>query len=128
MRTLLLMVLLAAGAWASEEHEEGGGARTGPTKAVLAASNEHGMKLSEKALRRLGIQTTRLAGAGPYRVSTKALIYSKEEVGIYRLRDGWYKHIYVEVSGKERGSAAIGARDLKAGQPNLLGRFQTQIA
>lgn len=115
MKVLSLMILLAAGAWASEEHEEGGAARTGPAKAVLEATAERGMKLSDKALKRLGVQTVRLAGTGPYRISTKALVSSKEEVGVYRLRDGWYKHVDVEVSGKERGSAVIQAKDLRPG-------------
>ena len=115
MRTLLLMTLLATGAWASDEHEESGGARTGPTKAVLEASAERGLKLSEKAVKRLGIRTTRLAESGQYRVSIKALVYSQEEVGIYLLRDGWYKHVDVEVAGRERDFAVIQAKGLKAG-------------
>lgn len=115
MKSLLLTVLLAAGAWASEEHSEGGGARTGANKAVLEADAERGLKLSEKAVRRLGVQTARLAGTGPFRVSAKALVHTKEEVGIYRLREGWYKRVDIEVRGTEHGSAVVSAKDLKAG-------------
>lgn len=117
MRALLTItaLLLSLGVDASEDHEEGGGARTGPNKAVLEASADRGMKLADKALRRLGVQTSPLAGVGPYKLTVKALVYSKEEVGIYRLRSGWYKHLDVEVATKERGFAVVRAKDLRAG-------------
>jgi multidrug efflux pump subunit AcrA (membrane-fusion protein) len=115
MKPFFLIGLLAIRVWASEDHNEGGGARTGPAKAVLEANAERGMRLSEKAHKRLGIKTVRLMGTAPLRVPTLALVASKEEVGVYRLRDGWYKHVEVEVSGKERGSAMIRTGDLRPG-------------
>ncbi len=120
MRALALAVLLASGAVASDEHEEGGGARTGPTMAVLEASAKNGLRLSDKALKRLGVKSRKLSGSGSFRVPLSALVYSAEEVGVYRLRDGWYKHIDVEVSGKDRDSAVVRAPGLKVGDEVVI--------
>ncbi|MBI4423515.1 MAG: hypothetical protein HY554_07305 [Elusimicrobia bacterium] len=119
MRVLALAALLAAGAFASEEHEDGG-ARTGQGKAVLEASAKQGLRLSAKALKRLGIKTQRLSGSGGYRVPLPALVYSAEEVGVYRLRDGWYKHVDVEISSKDRDSAVVRSGRLRAGDELVI--------
>ncbi len=104
---LMLSLLLAMPAWASDDHEGGNGARTGKDKAVLEASAEQGMKLSSKAVTRLGIKTAALTGGAPFRVPAAALVYSAEEVGLYLLKDGWYKHVDVELLSKDKASARI---------------------
>lgn len=115
MRALLLIAFLAGGAWAAEEHEEGGGARTGQGKAILEASAERGMKISDKALKRLGVKTVLLYGVGSFRLPAHALIHSEEEIGVYRLREGWYKHVEVELLSKEKNFVVVRAKDLRAG-------------
>lgn len=116
MTRLFLAALLSVCAAASEE--EAGGPRTGQGKAVLEAAPERGMRLSEKALRRLGVRTARLAGA--FRLPLSALIHSEDEVGLYRLRRGWYKRVAVEVLGSERGLAVVRSGELMAGDEVVI--------
>ena len=120
MRALALAALLAGGAFASEEHHEEGGARTGQGKAVLEAGAKQGLRLAEKALKRLGIRTQRLVGPGSYRVPLPALVYAEEEVGVYRLRGGWFKHVDVEVSSKTRDWAIVRSGELRAGDELVI--------
>lgn len=115
MKALLLTALLAAGAWSSEDPGGDSGARTGPDKAVLEASAGQGLKLSDRALKRLGVRTERLSGRGPFRLPIEALVYSTEDVGVYRLRDGWYKHVDVAVSAKDKASVSVSSGELRAG-------------
>lgn len=115
MKAFALIALLFAGVARAHEEAETSGGRTGPNKAVLEASEEHGLKLSDKALRRLGVKTTRLSGAGPFRLPAAALVVSREEASIYRLSDGWYKHLDVEIVSKDRGTVLVRAKNLKAG-------------
>ena len=105
MKIFLMMGLLAGSAFASDDHGAEGGARTGPTKAVLEASAEHGLKLSDKAVKRLGLKTTRLGA--DMRVPPEAVLYFKEEAGIYVSRSGWYKLVEVEVAAKSKRAVTV---------------------
>jgi hypothetical protein len=115
MKTLALVALFLAGAARAHEEGEASGGRTGPNKAVLEASDEHGLKLSEKALRRLGVRTTRLSGAGPFRLPAAALVVSQEEASVYVVRDGWHKRVEVELVSKDKTTVLVRAKGLKAG-------------
>lgn len=114
MKIFLMLGLLAGSAFASDDHEAEGGARTGPTKAVLEASAERGLKLSDKAVKRLGLKTTRLGA--DMRVPAGAVLYFKEESGVYVSRGGWYKLVEVEVAAKTKDAVTVEARSLKAGE------------
>lgn len=59
----------------------------GPGKAVTAADSKRGIQLSEKALKALGIKTRKASGAIP----KEALVISRENAGVYRLREGWFQ-------------------------------------
>lgn len=115
MKLWALVSALVLAAAASGEHEEEGGDRTGPGKAVLEASAERGMRLSEPASKRIGVKTVPVGKEPVHRLPVAALVVSEEEVGVYRLREGWFKHVDVEVVSRERGSAVVRSGDLAAG-------------
>ncbi len=119
MKSLLMITLLAIGAWASEEHEEGGGARTGEGKAILEASAERGMKISEKALKRLGIRTARLAN--PARIPKSALVQSAEETSVFVVRDGWFKRVHADDLKGGEMIVIAGAPLLRVAELDVLG-------
>lgn len=123
MRALLVIALLAAGAWASEDHEEGGGARTGQGKAILEASAERGMKLSEKALKRLGVKTAKLAS--PSRIPKSALVQSAEETSVFVVREGWFKRVHADDLKGGETIVIAGAPLLRVAELDVLGGEET---
>lgn len=119
MKTLVLIALLAAGAWASEEHEESGGARTGEGKAVLAATGERGLKLSDKAIKRLGIKTAKLAS--PSRIPRSALVQTAEETSVFVVREGWFKRVHADDLKGGELIVIAGAPLLRVAELDVLG-------
>lgn len=105
MRTFLLIVALAVA-------DEGGEApaNVGEGKAIVAADAKTGLKLSEAAAKTLGLKTMEAAR----RVPASALVYFHDEVGVYRLRGGWYKLVEVEIVSKGR-EVVIETDELKPG-------------
>ena len=59
-------------------------------KGILDASSEKGIRLSEKAASTLEIKAAALDGNSSHKIPTAALVYFQGQVGVYRLRDGWY--------------------------------------
>lgn len=132
----IFLLLLSLSSWAADKHEpveekeahsdeashkegdehgeEGGGPNVGPGKAVEALDHE-GLKLSAKAKAALGIKSVSLSGNGPHRVPAAGLVYFRDEVGVYRLRDGWFKLVEVRVSERNKREAVIGSSGLKPG-------------
>lgn len=74
-----------------EGEEEESSSSVGPGNAVTAANPETGFQLSEAALKTLGIRTQALLANNTF--PKQAIVYFKDETGVYRLRDGWYKLI-----------------------------------
>ncbi len=81
-----------------EEHEEHGeeeetSSSVGPDKAVTEANPDDGFKLSEKALKALEIQTRAITSQGTVTIPATSLVEFKDEIAVYRLRDGHFKLI-----------------------------------
>lgn len=75
-----------------EGHEEGeASSSVGPGNAVTAADREKGFQLSDEAVKTLGIKTQ--DAPGEFILPKSAIVTFKDETGVYRLRDGWYKLI-----------------------------------
>jgi hypothetical protein len=68
---------------------------SGPGKAVLEASKEEGIRLSEKAKATIGIKTIKVASN--FQIPGTALIHERGEFGVYVKRGEWFKYIEVEV-------------------------------
>lgn len=108
-------LLSMAGSIIGEEAEEAGGARVGPDMAVLAANEKDGMRLSEAAIRRLGLSFLSVKAAEVQTVPVKSLVFFRDEAGVYRVRGGWFKLIEVEVVAKSPREVRIRASGFKPG-------------
>ena len=99
----------------SEEEGEAGGARVGTGKAVTAANERDGMRLSEEAIRKLGLSFSEVKTRIIHPVPLQGLVYFKDEVGVYRVRGGWFKLIEVKVLAKSAQAASIQSSELMPG-------------
>ncbi len=95
--------------------EEEGSSRVGPGKAITEASKKNGIRLSEKAVKTIGIRTETVNSENTHKISPKSLVYFQDEVGFYRLRDGLYKLVEVKVEKKSVTEAIVRTSELKPG-------------
>lgn len=88
-----------------EGHEEAeeASSNVGPGNAVTAADPERGLQLSPEALQTLKIGSVSVPANGV--IPKSAIVTFKDEVGVYRLRDGWFK--LVEGSAKNRNTGVV---------------------
>ncbi len=112
----------AHGSGEKDEHghggneEEEGGNRFGPGKAITAANKKDGIQLSEKALKTLGVTYGSTTGtSGTFKVPLKSVVFSQDEVGIYRFKEGWHKLIEVVLVSKTASEAVIKSSELHTG-------------
>lgn len=98
------------------EAEEGEApkARIGPGKAILEATMDNGIRLSEKAAHNLELFLSPVKQSGFITVPTSALVKFQDFYGVYRKRDGWFKMVEVEPSIKN-GTSVISSKELKIG-------------
>lgn len=74
-----------------------------PEKAILEVSQADGIRISDKAIKTLEIVTNSLSpGSESFSIPPSAIIHSLDKVGVYRLRNGWFK--FIEVKMLERSS------------------------
>ncbi len=81
-----------------EEDEAGISSDVGAGKAVTAADPKRGIQLSGKAVQVLQLKTKPVT-SGSLVLPHEAIVASREETGVYRLRDGWFRLIHGQVSG-----------------------------
>lgn len=98
----------------------------GPEKGVLEANEKEGIKLSPKALQSLGIKAQSISSTSVHSLPISSLIYFQDEVGVYRLRSGFFKLIEGKVSRKtqmiatfESGGLVPGDQVVTEGTPLL---------
>lgn len=105
-----------------ENHEEGNeefSSNVGPGLAVLAAEEDKGIQLSDKAQRTLDIRVQPFSLILPQ----SAIVTSKEETGIYRLRDPWFKLIEGQTADAGNGKVSFRPnrqKDLKKGDQIVI--------
>jgi hypothetical protein len=110
---LILTLTLCIPGFAEEEGEGAQKDRVGPGKAVVAASQEEGIKLSEKAMKTLEIKFLEINGSA-VSVPKSALIQFQDFSAIYRERAGWLKMVEVEPVFKN-GHAIISSKEFRGG-------------
>lgn len=96
----IILVNFQPNAWADED----GAPKLISDKAVIAADKDKGFKLSEPAVKRLGITYETLNEAKIFKVPSGAIVYHESEAGIYIVKEGWFKLVDVEIekfSGKD---------------------------
>lgn len=97
-----------------EDEEESGGS-VGPEKGITEASEEHGIKLSNEAIKSFDLKTISLSGPGPWAVPDSAKMDALEERNIYRFRNGFYKRIDFTILNQTDGQMTIKSKDILAG-------------
>nr|WP_295903301.1 hypothetical protein [uncultured Bdellovibrio sp.] len=103
-----------------ESHEHGGdeseeNASVGPDKGITSFDEHDGFKLSPEALKNFELKTVALKGAVSWEVPASAVLYSGEEVNLYRVREGFYKRIDFDTISKNGSQVKIKSKDLQAG-------------
>jgi hypothetical protein len=74
MKATLFFLLLAASAVSMAEER--------PGKAVYEISSELGMKLTDRALKNIEVQTKKLPDGGALVAPTSSLVYFQDQVGV----------------------------------------------
>ncbi len=110
--TGLLLASVASFSHAEEEAKAPPGA--GPGKAVVAASKEEGIKLSERAMATIGIKTMRLQTN--FLVPSSALVHERGEFGVYVKKGEWFKYVEVEADNPSSSSVKIESKKIQPGE------------
>lgn len=74
------------------ENEEEAIGGVGPNNAVTAADEHDGIKLSPKTVKLIELKTDIYNGQA---IPKSALVFYQDKIGVYRLRDGWFKLVPV---------------------------------
>lgn len=93
------------------DHEESG--RTGPDKAIQEAG-PHGFKLSPEAVKTIGVKLIGVSGP----TVTLPRIYlasSKDKIGVYRFRNGFFKFIPVTIRSSNTSDYVVASPELAPG-------------
>ena len=94
-------------------HEEEENSSVGPKQGITIFSESEGFKLSPEAVKNFELQTIQLKNVEPWTVPSSAILYSGEEVNVYRVRAGFYKRIDFSILSKNGKDVKIKSRDLK---------------
>lgn len=111
LTTVLTLWLIGIGA---EAQEEASGFRAGPNMAVQEASLKDGFRLTDKAKEIIGVKTKALSSK-PYVVPLSALVHYGDKLGVYRLRDGWFKLIEIQKNNKGSTDVSLDNSEFKDG-------------
>lgn len=90
-----VVIVLLSSTFAHSEEEGKTKDRVGPGKAVIAANEKEGFKLSEKAQQSLNLSFSKITSS-KISVPSDALISFQDFLAVYRLRNGWFRLIEVE--------------------------------
>ena len=103
----LISLLGSTFVWAQAEEKQ--------MPAVQETSPERGFRLSKKAVETLELKSAGITTSKTVKIPTSALVYFQDKVGVYRLRDRWYKLIPGTLSEKSQKSSIFQSSDLTAG-------------
>lgn len=101
--------------YAHAEEEESASASVGPEKGITEANETQGFKLSPEALKNFKLTFSKLTGDGPWTLPKSAILYSGEEVNLYRLRGGFLKRIDFQMIRKMADGQVVDSDDLREG-------------
>ena len=103
---------------AQAEEESKSKDRIGPGKAVAAASDKEGFKLSEKAITNLNISLKEV-NSTDITVPKDSVISFMDFYSVYRLRNGWYRAIEIEPTF-EGDKATFTSNQFRAGDKIVI--------
>jgi hypothetical protein len=117
MKLIILLMIISMNAFqatfASGEKESGTTVEIKKGGAVTAFTKEDGFKLSDKAIKNLGVTFNTLSGTGPWMVPKSALVRIKHSTGVYRKWDGWITTVLVKVLNQTKETVTIKSVDLQ---------------
>ncbi len=100
----------------NEEGEPKGNPSVGPKKGITEINEKDGFKISKEAYQNFDIQTVTLKkDSTTWEIPLKAVLYSGDEVNVFRLRQGFYKRVDFIPLSKTRTEIKIKSADLQAG-------------
>jgi hypothetical protein len=73
----------------SDEDGNAISSQVGPDNSVIAWDRDQGFKLSRESLSTMGIETTSYSPR--LRPTKNVLVFFQDDIGVYRLRDGWFR-------------------------------------
>ncbi len=85
----------------------------GPEKAITNANKADGFKLSAIALKKLEIKTSKIQSKDSIKIPTSSLVFFQSDVGIYRVRLGWFKLIPIKILNKSYNETTITSSEIK---------------
>lgn len=94
-------------------HEEN--ERIGEGKGIVEYNEKEGFRLSPEATKNFSLKTQTLFGKGPWTLPLSAVLYSGEEVNLYRLREGHVKRIDFKIQRKTKETLVVSSSDLTVG-------------
>lgn len=98
-----------------DEHGEEANPQVGPSKGILTASEEEGIKLSPEAEKNFEIQKLKITSANSFEIPKDAVVTAGLEVNLYRYRAGFYKRIDFDQLSRSGNKISIRSKDLKSG-------------
>lgn len=96
------------------DHGHGTSKAIGKGKAIEEVKDQDGFKLSNEALRSLNIKLESI-NSSEFKISKQSLVTSKNQKGIYRYRDGFFKFLEIHILKEENGEYLVNCKDLKFG-------------
>ncbi|MBC7690249.1 MAG: hypothetical protein H7222_00640 [Methylotenera sp.] len=113
---MILVFVTSAGSqsgWAEDSKEQASVPQL--NKAVTQTSKSEGFKLSAKAQETIGVRTIKVISDRSPLVSQTALVRTLGQIAVYRLRDGWFKLIPIELKDGKGPQVAVKSSELKPG-------------
>lgn len=77
-------------------HDHGGGKAIGKNKAIVEVDENKGFKLSPEAIGTLKLKLMSIEAA-EFKITKESLVVSKNQIGLYRFRDGFFKLVKVKI-------------------------------
>ena len=110
---ILVVMLVTQCAFASGEKKAETTVEIKKGGAVTAFTKEDGFKLSDKAVKNLGVTFKTLNGSGPWMIPKSSLVRIKHSTGVYRKWDGWITMVLVKVLNQTKETVTIKSVDLQ---------------
>lgn len=102
------------------DHHEEENNKIGPTKGILKADKELGFILSPEAVKNFGLSTLKLSAASSWTIPLKARVLSKDEVNLFRIRNGHIKRIDFEKLSNDGDNMKVKSSELLSGDEVIV--------
>lgn len=94
-------------------------------KGIVKTDDKEGFILSAQAKKNFSYTTMKLQGSGPWSIPSTALLFSEDEVYVYRIRKDFIKRIKFEESKKSSDNLSINSKELASGDEIITSEVGT---